>query len=87
MVAGRRKVTLLSRSVLVRKAVVAHDQRGQAIGEGVDAGAWLGVGALVRPDNVEARVDARDSEPVQGRVAEAQRGQVVGVGQLQRRGG
>lgn len=71
-------------AVLVGKAVVAHDQRGQAIGQGIDAGARLGVGALVGPHNVEARVDARDGEAVQGRVAEAERSEVVSVRQLLR---
>jgi hypothetical protein len=66
----------------VREAVVAHDQRGQAIRERVDAGARLRVGALIGPHNVEARIDAGNSEPVQGRVAEGQRRQIVRVGEL-----
>ena len=67
---------------LVGKALVAHDEGGQAVGEGVNARARLHVGALVGPDNIEARVDAWDREAVQGRVAERQGGEVVGMRQL-----
>lgn len=63
----------------MREAVVAHDKGGQAVGEGVDAGPRLGVGAFIGPDDVEAGVDAWDGEAVEGRVAERQRGEVVGV--------
>jgi len=64
---GRRgRATLVTQACLVGEAVVAHDQRGQAVGEGIDAGAGLRVGAIVGPDNVEARVDAWDREAVQG---------------------
>ena len=66
----------------MREAVVAHDEGCQAIGEGVDARAGLGVGALVGPNNVETRVDARYREAVQGRVAQGKRREVVGVGEL-----
>jgi hypothetical protein len=67
---------------LVWEALVAHDERGQAVGESVNARARLHVGALVGPDNIEARVDAWDGEAVQGRVAEREGGEVVGVWQL-----
>jgi hypothetical protein len=40
------------------------------------------VGALVRPHNVETRVYARDRETMEGRVAEAERGEVVCVWKL-----
>jgi hypothetical protein len=66
----------------VGEAVVAHDQCRQTIGKGVHAGARLVVGALVRPHNVETRVYARDRETMEGRVAEAERGEVVCVWKL-----
>jgi hypothetical protein len=52
------------------EAVVAHDQRGQAVGESVYAGARLIVGAFIGPYYIEARIDAGDREAVEGRVAE-----------------
>jgi hypothetical protein len=81
---GRVKgiVALVSEATLVGEAVIAHDQRGQAIGECIYAGPWFRVGALVRPDNIEARVDAWDREPMQGRVAKGEGGEVVGVREL-----
>jgi hypothetical protein len=74
----------LLRPVLVGEAVIAHDERGQAVGEGIDARARLRVRALVGPYDVEARVDARDGEAVQGRVAKGERRQVVRVRKLSR---
>ena len=53
------------------EAVVAHDKRRQAVGEGVHASARLVVGAFVWPYDIEARIDAWYREPVEGRVAEA----------------
>lgn len=50
----RRRAVLITQAGLMGEAVVAHDQRGQAIGEGIDAGAGLGMRAFVGPDNVEA---------------------------------
>jgi hypothetical protein len=75
-------VPLLAKSVLVREAVFAHDQRSQAVRERIDARARLRVRAFVGPDDVEARIDARYCEPVQGRVAEGERSQVVRVREL-----
>jgi hypothetical protein len=42
------------KAILVREAVVAHNQRCQTVSEGIHAGPGLGVRALVGPDNVEA---------------------------------
>lgn len=77
-----RVAELLSEAILVREALFAHDQGRKTIGQGIDAGAGLGVGALVGPDNVEAGIDARDGKAVEGRMAEGERGKVVGVGKL-----
>jgi len=76
---------LLLLPILVGEAVIAHDQCREAIGEGVHAGPGLCVRALVRPDDVETRVDARYGEPVECRVAESERSEVIGVGKLQSR--
>jgi hypothetical protein len=77
-----RDGALVAQAVLVGKAVVARDQRREAVGEGIDARARLRVGALIGPHNVEARVDARHGEAVEGRVAERERGEIVGVREL-----
>jgi hypothetical protein len=77
-----RHGSLLPESVLVRKAVVSHDKRSQAVREGVDARPRLCMGAFVWPDDVEARVDARYGEAVQRGVAEGEGGEVVGVREL-----
>ena len=58
----------------MRKALLAHDQRGQPIGQGIDAGPRLGMGALVGPDDVEAGVNAWDCEAVEGGVGEGEGG-------------
>ena len=76
------RLSLQSQPVLVGEAVVAHDQRGQAVGEGIHARPRLVVGAFVRPYNVEARVDAGYRQSVEGRVAETQRCEVVCVWKL-----
>lgn len=68
--------------VLVGEAIVAHDECREAVCEGVDAGTRLCVGALIRPYNVKARVDARNGEAVEGRVAERERSEVVSVWEL-----
>lgn len=67
---------------LVREALVSHDERRKPVGKRIDARARLHVGALVWPDNIEARVDARDREAVEGRVAEREGREVVRVRQL-----
>lgn len=67
---------------LVREALVSHDERREAVGESIDARAWLHVGALVGPDNIEARIDAWYRETVEGRVAEREGREVVGVREL-----
>ena len=67
---------------LMWEALVSHDERRKSVGEGIDAGPRLHVGALVGPDNVEARVDAWYREAVEGRVAERERRQVVRMRQL-----
>lgn len=67
----------------MREAVVAHDQCCETIGEGVDAGPGLRVRAFIWPDYVETRVDAGDGEPVEGRVAEGERCEVVRVRELE----
>ena len=65
-----RRLSLQSQAVLVGEAIIAHDQRRETVRESVDAGTRLVVGTFIRPDNIEARVDARDRESVEGRVAE-----------------
>jgi hypothetical protein len=66
----------------VREAVVTHDQRCESISKGIYAGPGLGVRALIRPDNIEAGVDAWNCEAVEGGVAESKRSEVVGVWEL-----
>lgn len=56
----------MSQSALVWKAVITHDKRRQAVRERIHARPWLCVGAFVGPYDVEARVDVRDGDPVQG---------------------
>lgn len=70
--------------MLVGEAIIAHDQRREAVRKSVDASTRLVVGTFIWPYNIEARVDARDGQSVEGRVAETKRCQVVRVRKLLR---
>lgn len=74
----------MSCASLVRKAVIAHNESRQPVCQRIYAGARLGVRALVRPNDIEARVDTWYGQTVQGRMAETQGCQVICMRKLSR---
>ena len=49
--------------------ILTHHQSREAIGQSIHSRAIVGGGVSIWPDNVEARIDQRDSEGMEGGVS------------------